>query len=28
LDRSSRQRINGETRALSDALDQMDFTDI
>jgi len=28
LDRSSKQKINKETRALNDTLDQMDFTDI
>ena len=28
MDRSSRHRINKETRALSDTLDQMDLTDI
>ena len=28
MDRSSRQKINKETQALSEALDQMDFTDI
>ena len=28
MDRSSRQRINKETRALNDTLDQMDLTDI
>ena len=28
MNRSSRQRINKETRALNDTLDQMDFTDI
>ena len=28
MDRSSKQKINKETRALNDTLDQMDFTDI
>ncbi|VFV31302.1 Hypothetical predicted protein, partial [Lynx pardinus] len=28
MDRSSRHRINKETRALNDILDQMDLTDI
>ena len=28
MDRSSRQKINKETAALSDALDQMDLTDV
>ena len=28
MDRSSRHRINKETRALNDTLDQMDLTDI
>ena len=28
MDRSSKQKIKKETRALNDALDQMDFTDI
>ena len=28
MDRSSRQKINKETAALHDTLDQMDFTDI
>ena len=28
MDRSSRQKINKETMALNDTLDQMDFTDI
>ena len=28
LDRSSKQNISKETRALNDTLDQMDFTDI
>ena len=28
MDRSSRQKINKETQALSDKLDQMDLTDI
>ena len=28
MDRSSIQKINKETQALSEALDQMDFTDI
>ena len=28
MDRSSRQRINKETRALNDTLDKMDLTDI
>ena len=28
MDRSSRQKINKETQALNDALDQMDLTDI
>ena len=28
MDRSSRHRINTETRALNDTLDQMDLTDI
>ena len=27
MDRSSKQKINKETRALNDTLDQMDFTD-
>ena len=28
MDRSSKQKINKETRALNDTLDQMNFTDI
>ena len=28
MDRSSKQKINKEIRALNDTLDQMDFTDI
>jgi len=28
MDRSSKQKINKETRALNDTLDQMDFTDL
>ena len=28
MDRSSRQRINKETKALNDTLDQIDLTDI
>ena len=28
MDRSSRQKINKETQALNEALDQMDFIDI
>ena len=28
MDRSSKQKLNQETRALNDTLDQMDFTDI
>ena len=28
MDRSSRQKINKETQALNDALDQIDFIDI
>ena len=28
VDRSSKQKINKETRALNDTLNQMDFTDI
>ena len=28
MDRSSKQKINKETRALNDTLDQMDFSDI
>ena len=28
MDRLSKQKINKETRTLSDTLDQMDFTDV